>query len=119
MLIFDNNNLSGSIPTILGLVISLEAVRLDGNELSGNVPPNLTTLQDWRLSNNLLTGPLPNLTGMDGLTYLEMSNNSFDESEVPSWFSTSPSLTTIILEYLSISGKIPTSLFDFSPLQTA
>ncbi|RRT53669.1 hypothetical protein B296_00027165, partial [Ensete ventricosum] len=29
------------------------------------------------------------------------------------------SLSYLILEYLSISGKIPTSLFDFSPLQTA
>ncbi|XP_065011774.1 leucine-rich repeat receptor protein kinase HPCA1-like isoform X2 [Musa acuminata AAA Group] len=119
--ILDNNHLSGSIPTTIGLMRTLEAVRLDGNELSGNVPPNLnnlTRLVDLRLSNNQLTGPLPNLTGIDGLTYLDMSNNSFDESEVPSWFSTSQSLTTIILEHLSISGQIPTSLF-VSPLQTA
>ncbi|URE10285.1 Leucine-rich repeat receptor-like protein kinase [Musa troglodytarum] len=97
--ILDNNHLSGSIPTTLGLVGTLEAVRLDGNELSGNVPPNL---------NNLTR-----------LVDLDMSNNSFDESEVPAWFSTSPSLTTIILENLSISGQIPTSLFNYSLLQTA
>ncbi|KAH7681332.1 Non-specific serine/threonine protein kinase protein [Dioscorea alata] len=120
-LLLDNNNLTGEIPSSLGLVKSLEVLRLDRNHLSGSVPSNinnLTKVAEMHLSNNDLTGPLPNLTGMNSLTYLDMSNNTFDESDTPAWFSTLPSLTTLVLEYLRVSGEIPMALFSFSPLQT-
>ncbi|KAM0940722.1 putative protein kinase RLK-Pelle-LRR-VIII-1 family [Dioscorea sansibarensis] len=71
------------------------------------------------LSNNLLTGPLPNLTGMNALSYVDLSNNSFDASDVPPWFSTLPSLTTLLLENSHVQGQISAKLFSFSPLQTA
>ncbi|KAJ0977192.1 hypothetical protein J5N97_012666 [Dioscorea zingiberensis] len=120
--LFDNNNLSGEIPSTLGLVKTLEIVRLDRNKLTGNVPSNvnnLTSVLALHLSNNKLTGPLPNLTGMESLSYVDMSNNSFDATDVPTWFSTLPSLTTLMLEYLRIRGQIPTALFSFPPLETA
>lgn len=77
------------------------------------------------LAHNKLTGPLPDLTGMDSLNYVyvitfelneflnkvtlnvfirvicmlptrrDLSNNSFDSSEAPAWFSTLSSLTTL------------------------
>ncbi|KAJ0985171.1 hypothetical protein J5N97_003527 [Dioscorea zingiberensis] len=56
---------------------------------------------------------------MESLSYVDMSNNSFDATDVPTWFSTLPSLTTLVLEYLRIRGQIPTTLFSFPPLQTA
>ncbi|XP_073099538.1 leucine-rich repeat receptor protein kinase HPCA1 isoform X2 [Elaeis guineensis] len=119
--LFDSNSLSGSIPPTIGLVQSLTAIRLDRNHLNGYVPSNLnnlTSLTELHLSNNQLIGPFPNLTGMNALIYLDLSNNSFDESEVPPWFSTLSSLTTIMLEYLKVGGQIPTSLFEFPQLQT-
>ncbi|XLT22625.1 leucine-rich repeat receptor protein kinase HPCA1 [Arachis hypogaea] len=39
--LFDGNNLSGSIPETLGLVQTLEVLRLDRNFLTGEVPTNL------------------------------------------------------------------------------
>ncbi|KAI7738588.1 hypothetical protein M8C21_014574 [Ambrosia artemisiifolia] len=72
-LLFENNQLTGPIPDTLGLVTSLEVVRLDRNSLTGNVPSNinsLTGLFELFLSNNLLTGPVPDLTGLDALNYL-------------------------------------------------
>ncbi|KAM0940149.1 putative protein kinase RLK-Pelle-LRR-VIII-1 family [Dioscorea sansibarensis] len=121
-LLLDNNNLSGPIPSTLGLVKSLEVLRLDRNQLTGSVPSNinnLTNVAEMHLSNNRLTGPLPNLTGMVSLSYLDMSNNTFDDSDIPAWFSTLPSLTTLVLEHLRVKGEIPTTLFSFPPLQTA
>ncbi|THU46199.1 hypothetical protein C4D60_Mb09t02430 [Musa balbisiana] len=119
--LFDNNNLTGSIPPTLGLVKTLEVLRLDKNSLTGPVPSNLnnlTKVAELHLANNQLTGSLPNLTGMSALSFVDMSNNSFDESDVPSWFSTLPSLTSLYLEYSRIGGQIPPAIFNYSPLQT-
>ncbi|CAL9054363.1 unnamed protein product [Musa banksii] len=120
--LFDSNKLTGSIPETIGVLDTLEALRLDRNQLTGAVPSNLnnlTKLAELQLSNNQLSGPLPNLTGMDALAYVDLSNNSFDVSDVPPWFSTLPSLTTLMLEFLKVSGQIPASLFGFPQMQKA
>ncbi|THU49294.1 hypothetical protein C4D60_Mb06t08040 [Musa balbisiana] len=124
-----DNEISGSIPVSDGTNLGLDMLkkcqhlRLDRNQLTGAVPSNLnnlTKLAELQLSNNQLSGPLPNLTGMDEeLAYVDLSNNSFDVSDVPPWFSTLPSLTTLMLEFLKVSGQIPTSLFGFPQMQKA
>ncbi|KAG5548827.1 hypothetical protein RHGRI_014247 [Rhododendron griersonianum] len=87
-LILDNNRLTDIIPSAMGNVQTLEVVRLNGNSLNGFVPSNLnnlTSLSELYLANNNLTGALPNLTGMDLLNYVDMSNNSFNASSAPPW----------------------------------
>ncbi|KAJ9162731.1 hypothetical protein P3X46_022487 [Hevea brasiliensis] len=119
--LFDSNKLTGSIPSTLGLVQTLEVVRLDRNSLTGPVPSNLnklTNVSDLFLSNNKLSGPLPNLTGMNILSYLDMSNNSFDASNFPPWISTLQSLTTLVMENTQLQGQIPTRFFSLPYLQT-
>ncbi|XP_054800898.1 LOW QUALITY PROTEIN: leucine-rich repeat receptor protein kinase HPCA1-like [Prosopis cineraria] len=119
--LFDSNQLSGSIPGTLGLVNSLEAVRFDRNQLSGRVPSNISNLKnlgDLYLSNNRLNGSLPDLTGMNLLAYVDLSNNSFSSSVIPSWASSLPSLTTLKLENISLQGEIPVSLFNQSSLES-
>ncbi|XP_024452669.2 leucine-rich repeat receptor protein kinase HPCA1 isoform X1 [Populus trichocarpa] len=99
--LFESNKLTGSIPSTLGLVKTLEVVRLDNNSFRGPVPSNinsLTSVSTMFLSNNDLTGPLPNLTGMNALTYLDMRNNSFDDTEFPPWLSTLQSLKTLLAD---------------------
>ncbi|KAL2485909.1 Leucine-rich repeat protein kinase family protein [Abeliophyllum distichum] len=108
-LLLENNSLTGNIPSTLGLVRSLEVVRLDKNSLSGSVPPNLnnlTCVQELFLANNKLTGPFPNLTGMTSLNYVDLSNNSFAVSDVPPWFSTLQSLTSLVLKKNKINGTL-------------
>ncbi|KAL6196104.1 hypothetical protein ACLB2K_031719 [Fragaria x ananassa] len=120
-LIFDRNNFTGSIPSTLGLVKTLEAVLLYRNSLSGPVPSslrNLTKVSELQLSNNKLTGPLPNLTLIDSLHYVDMSNNTFDASDVPNWFSTLKFLTTLMMENTGLQGQVPQSLFSLQDLET-
>ncbi|KAI3509114.1 hypothetical protein L1887_24140 [Cichorium endivia] len=112
--IFNNNQLSGTIPSSIGLVGTLQAVRLDSNSLNGIVPQNITNLKSVSklyLSNNNLSGPVPNLTGMTSLFYVDMSNNSFDTSDIPTWF-TLPSLTTLLMEKTQLQGEIPSTIFQ-------
>ncbi|KAJ6715602.1 LEUCINE-RICH REPEAT-CONTAINING PROTEIN [Salix viminalis] len=138
-----DNNLTGSIPSTLGLVQSLKAVRFEGNSLTGPVPSNLNNLTNVTtliLSNNKLTGPVPNLTGMAYLNYLDLSNNSFDASQFPSSFSNLQALTTLVqfvifhavnmlkpsslpannrvMENTGLEGLLPPALFDIPSLQT-
>ncbi|KAL8554991.1 hypothetical protein ACS0TY_002975 [Phlomoides rotata] len=119
-LLLENNQLTDIIPSSLGLVQTLEVVRLDRNRLSGTVPGNLNnlTIQSLYLSNNEFTGPFPNLTGMNSLNYVDFSNNSFDATDVPSSFSSLESLTSLIMESTNIKGQLPVSLFSLSQLQT-
>ncbi|KAJ8618128.1 hypothetical protein MRB53_014314 [Persea americana] len=120
-LILDGNELTGSIPTTLGLVKTLLVLRLDRNHLSGEVPSNLNSLTDifeLNLANNQLTGPIPNLTSdMTSLNHVDLSNNSFDKSEAPIWFSTIKSLTILVMEFGTLHGQVPQELFRLPDLR--
>lgn len=119
-ILFDGNQFSGSIPSTLALVQTLEVLRLDRNALTGNVPSNLnnlTNINELNLARNNLTGPLPNLSQMNSLNYVDLSNNLFDPSEAPIWFSTLKSLTTLVMEYGSLQGPVPQKLFSFPQIQ--
>ncbi|CAL9196240.1 unnamed protein product [Musa hybrid cultivar] len=119
-ILLDHNNFSGEIPESIGLVRSLKILRLDNNYLNGFVPSsigNLTLLDALNLANNKLIGPMPNLTGMHALNYLDLSNNTFDPSELPEWLLDVQNLTTLIIESGRLHGEVPPSLFSFPQLQ--
>ncbi|XP_062176314.1 leucine-rich repeat receptor protein kinase HPCA1-like isoform X3 [Alnus glutinosa] len=119
-LILNGNNLNGSIPETIGSVWTLEVIRLDRNSLSGTLPSNLNNLvnvHELYLSNNKFIGSIPNLTGMS-LTYVDMSNNSFTASDMPPWFSTLQSLTTLVMENTQLQGPVNSSIFSLPNLQT-
>ncbi|KAL3635199.1 hypothetical protein CASFOL_019746 [Castilleja foliolosa] len=119
-LLIDDNQLTGIIPSSLTLVLTLEIVRLDRNNLNGSLPINFNSLASVRelyLANNRLDGPFPNLTGMTRLNYVDLSNNSFDPTDVPGWFTSLPALTSLIMENTLIEGQLPVSLFSLPQLQ--
>ncbi|XP_010252250.1 PREDICTED: probable leucine-rich repeat receptor-like protein kinase At5g49770 [Nelumbo nucifera] len=119
--IFDNNKFTGPIPSTIGLLNKLQVLRLDRNLLSGHVPSSLndlTDLQQLQLSNNQLTGPMPDLSGMKNLNYVDFSNNTFEASDVPQWFSTLKVLTTLIMDNTQLQGSLTSALFSLPQLQS-
>ncbi|KAK3444677.1 hypothetical protein EUGRSUZ_A00885 [Eucalyptus grandis] len=119
-ILFDDNKFNGSIPSTVGLVQTIEALRLDRNSFSGNVPStlnNITQLSELNLAYNELDGPLPNLTGMNFLSYIDLSNNSFAALAAPDWFLTLSSLTTLIIKNGPLQGTVPPNLFGLPQLE--
>ncbi|CDY21452.1 BnaC03g27450D [Brassica napus] len=119
--LFDGNQFTGKIPDTLSLVKTLTVLRLDRNKLTGNIPTslnNLTSLQELYLANNEFTGTLPNLTSLTSLYTLDVSNNTFEPSPIPSWISSLDSLATLRLEGIKLNGSIPNSFFSPAQLQT-
>ncbi|MDE0291570.1 MAG: hypothetical protein OXK19_03505 [Candidatus Dadabacteria bacterium] len=82
----DGNMLSGKIPPELGNLTGLGALDLQNNQLTGSIPAelgNLTALLFLRLSNNMLTGSIPPELGMrPDLTVLDLGNNELS-GEIP------------------------------------
>lgn len=67
-----HNTLSGEIPATLNRWTHLLTLRLDSNRLRGRIPSNinLSRLQDFNVSNNLLTGQIPeSLSGFPGSAF--------------------------------------------------
>ncbi|CAK7357242.1 unnamed protein product [Dovyalis caffra] len=119
--LLDSNQLSGSIPSTLELVQTLEVIRLDRNSLTGPILwnfTNLPSLSQLYLSNNKFSGKMPDLSRMNLLTYLDLSNNSFDASLIPPWFSSLQSMTSLIMERTQIQGPINATLFSSAQLQS-
>ncbi|KAH0728471.1 hypothetical protein KY284_004336 [Solanum tuberosum] len=120
-LLVENNRLAGVIPDTLGFVQTMEVLRLDKNAFSGSVPQNLNNLthvNELHISNNNLKGLLPNLTGMNVLNYLDISSNTFNASDFPSWILSLQSLTTLVMEDTGLQGSVPANLFSLHQLQT-
>ncbi|KAM7278648.1 hypothetical protein ACFE04_005782 [Oxalis oulophora] len=73
-----NAALSGQLVPQLGLLKNLQYLELYSNNISGSIPSdlgNLTSL-DSRLNNNSLTGPIPmSLTNISALQVLDLSYN--------------------------------------------
>ncbi|PIN00784.1 Serine/threonine protein kinase [Handroanthus impetiginosus] len=119
--IFDYNKLIGYLPISLGSVQTLEVIRFDWNSLQGSIPSNLRNLRNLNelyLSNNNFNGNMPNLTSMNVLYYVDMSNNNFNASEVPQWFSSLQSLTTLRMENTTLQGQVPVDIFRLPQLET-
>ncbi|KAJ6937921.1 leucine-rich repeat receptor-like protein kinase [Populus alba x Populus x berolinensis] len=119
--LFDSNQLSGSFPSTLELVKTLEVIRLDRNSLTGPILFNFTSLpslSELYLSNNNFSGSMPDLSGMNVLTYVDMSNNSFNASLIPAWFSSLQSMTSLIMERTQLQGPINATLFSPAQLQS-
>ncbi|XVF64422.1 hypothetical protein PTKIN_Ptkin09bG0168100 [Pterospermum kingtungense] len=81
------NNLSGNLPSELGLLRGLYALNLSHNRLSGNIP---SSIGDMRL-----------------LESLDLSYNNLS-GEIPTTLTLLDALATLNLSYNNLSGKIPT-----------
>ncbi|MED6183093.1 hypothetical protein PIB30_034934 [Stylosanthes scabra] len=89
MLLIDlsSNNLSGTIPSELFMLVGLQSLNLSHNQFMGSIPQdieNLAALESLDLSSNLFSGQIPqSMSGMSFLEVLNLSCNNF-EGKIPS-----------------------------------
>ncbi|KAG6655337.1 receptor-like protein EIX1 [Carya illinoinensis] len=114
------NRLDGLIPHFDGLV-NVSSLDLSNNRFSGPVSflcelNSSTLLESLNLSNNTLSGGLPDCwTYISGLVVLNLANNNFS-GNIPDSMGSLVSIQLLHLSNNGFVGKIPTSLQNCSQL---
>jgi hypothetical protein len=108
-----SNQLSGNISSSLGKLLSLVAINLSYNQLSGSIPSSLgnpQSLSDLNLSYNQLSGAIPSSLG--NLTLLGSFNLSHNQlsSHIPPSLGNLTGSLLLDLSHNQLEGNIPSSL---------
>ena len=108
---FDDNQLTGSIPSWLGSLKNLRGLDLDRNQLTGSIPSalgSLTNLEVLEFSNNQLTGLIPSALGsLTNLRGLWLGSNQLTGS-IPSALGNRAQLESLDLSWNALTGTVPT-----------
>ncbi|XP_043697922.1 probable LRR receptor-like serine/threonine-protein kinase At1g06840 isoform X2 [Telopea speciosissima] len=118
-LLLDNNNLSGYLPAEFSELPNLLILQLDNNQFHGTTIPasyrNMTKLLKLSLRNCSLQGPIPDLSSIPNLGYLDLSFNQLDGTIPPNRLSAN--ITTIDLSNNNLRGPIPDNFSGLPHLQ--
>ena len=107
-----DNNLSGPLPAELGSLTSLTTLDLSDNQLSGTIPDlsSLTQLQTLNLGDNQLSGTIPDwLSSLTGLRDLSLRDNRLTGA-IPEELGNLNQLYLLYLDNNQLSGPIPAEL---------
>jgi Leucine-rich repeat (LRR) protein len=113
-LILSRNNFTSSIPDDIAITNPLLSdFQVSDNQLSGRLPDGLVSLslQDLRLDGNRFTGSLPSSFGENSerLNNLAVQRNQL-AGPLPSLLWTLPNLRTLDLSENAFSGEVPTTI---------
>ncbi len=115
------NNLSGFIPPSITTLPELERFNIVGNTFEGAIPDylgNFIKLKTLRLSLNRFSGQIPNSLGnLKDLDYLEIDNCRLTGT-IPESFGNFVKITMLELDRNQLSGAIPTSLENLVALKS-
>ncbi|QCE01091.1 leucine-rich repeat family protein [Vigna unguiculata] len=116
----DQNNITGPIPLSFAKLNTTQHFQLDNNNFGGNSIPgsyaNMSTLIKLSLRNCNLQGPIPDLSTIPQLTYVDLSLNQLNES-IPT-NKLSDNITTIDLSNNNLIGTIPSYFSSLSRLKS-
>ena len=108
------------MPGQIGDLTACEKLDLSGNNISGDIPwqiENMAVVTSLNLSNNRLTSPLPDMTIMDNLIYLLLSNNDFTGS-IPGAVAGIKNLILLDLSHNRFTSTIPLGFTNLKTLNT-
>ncbi|CAD6338301.1 unnamed protein product [Miscanthus lutarioriparius] len=116
------NYFNGSIPDSFGDLAALEYLGLNGNALSGRVPPSLSASracpQSLDLSINDLSGEIPaTFAGLTNLTLLNLFRNHL-RGEIPEFVGEFPFLEVLQVWDNNLTGSLPPALGRNGRLKT-
>ncbi|XP_004502737.1 uncharacterized protein [Cicer arietinum] len=106
----ESNKLVGEIPEEIFQLSGLTSLYLQGNSLNGSLPPefNMEQLETMNISNNQLSGYIPNIE-LKGLKTLGLARNKFNGT-IPNSLGDLASLVNLDLSSNNLTGLIPESL---------
>ncbi|CAM8927046.1 unnamed protein product [Rhodiola kirilowii] len=92
--------------------IRVASLNLTGMGISGSLSPmiaRLTALTDLWLGDNILSGPIPDLSSLRRLQRLHLENNQFS-GEIPRSLVNISTLTEVFLQNNNLTGEVPYGL---------
>jgi len=115
------NNLDGTIPDEIVLLIELRSVLLNGNSLSGSLPTGLAEnvgITIFDVSDNDLTGSIPPSFGevWDAMTRFNVARNPNLGGPMPANLGKARRVSFIDMSETQISGTLPASYGDLQQL---
>ncbi|CAB9523979.1 LRR receptor-like serine threonine-protein kinase [Seminavis robusta] len=112
-IIVTENQLTGPIPTELGLLTNLRGLLLDTNLFTGTIPTELgrlTLLESVLLHILMLSGTIPNeVVLLSDMKHLELDDSGITGT-IPGWFGNMTSMEGLTIAFNSFTGTIPTEL---------
>mmetsp|Transcript_62705 Transcript_62705/g.74226 ORF Transcript_62705/g.74226 Transcript_62705/m.74226 type:complete len:548 (-) Transcript_62705:143-1786(-) len=115
-----NKNVTGFIPSELGLLKSLRKVSMPGNYFRGPIPPELASLpnlEELNLSSNRLVGPLP-IFSSSKLRKLELQENQLTGTIDEKFGRRHNLIQELNLAQNYISGSLPRSIGEMKKLDS-
>ncbi|KAG4384386.1 hypothetical protein GLYMA_13G266100v4 [Glycine max] len=107
------NNVTCDCTFANGTVCHVTNMVLEGNQLSGNLPPelgNLTQIQRLLLSSNNFIGELPvTLVKLTTLQDIRIGDNQFS-GKIPNFIQSLTSLQKLVIQGSGLSGPIPSGI---------
>ncbi|OWM70672.1 probably inactive leucine-rich repeat receptor-like protein kinase IMK2 [Punica granatum] len=113
-LVLDGNSISGEVPPAISSCRQLTQFQVSRNHLSGKLPDSLSALNNLKkldISFNNFSGHLPNMGRISGLKLFDAQNNSLT-GKIPEFVFSN--LNYFNVSYNNLSGPIPRSARDFS-----
>ncbi|KAL4594966.1 hypothetical protein ACB092_12G057300 [Castanea dentata] len=116
---FCSNHIDGWLPDLSTKCLYLEKINLSANLLEGPLPLLPTNLSILNLSENRFSGSISSICKINGglLKHLDLSNNLLS-GQLPNCFMHWPSLVILNLAGNNFYGEVPSSLGLLSQLKT-
>mmetsp|Transcript_61262 Transcript_61262/g.90951 ORF Transcript_61262/g.90951 Transcript_61262/m.90951 type:complete len:106 (-) Transcript_61262:351-668(-) len=96
----EKNFLCGIFPTGIWYLPELTTLRIDDNNIGGQIPQeNITPMRNFIISNNTFSGNIEGVGDLTTLKVLELQNNDFTGT-IPARIANNAKISKIVWKYL-------------------